>query len=200
MRTSRLKVHADRAWTILSLVCRWSLGGNQTKGKQHEWLHAFFYFHTSDMSQRYCPNCNFTTNNSSVAYCPRCGKPLVEQNVQPNNHNIHFCPNCGKPNSLNATFCASCGKPLTSQPEEKPTQNTCPPSYLVWSILTTILCCLPFGIISIVFANKVEKLWYMGQYKEAQNASEKAKIWAIASAASSAVIFFFWFIFMIIAS
>lgn len=33
MRISRLEVHADRAWAILSLVCRWSLGGNQTKGK-----------------------------------------------------------------------------------------------------------------------------------------------------------------------
>ena len=30
--------------------------------------------------------------------------------------------------------------------------NRRPDNYLVWAILTTILCCLPFGVVSIVFA------------------------------------------------
>ena len=34
MRTSRLKVHALWAWTILCLLCVWSLGDNQRLGKQ----------------------------------------------------------------------------------------------------------------------------------------------------------------------
>lgn len=62
-----------------------------------------------------------------------------------------------------------------------------PDDYLVWAILTTILCCLPFGVVSIVYASKVNSLWTAGQYDEARDASQKAKNWAIASAAVSAV-------------
>ncbi|MBO7197759.1 MAG: CD225/dispanin family protein, partial [Tidjanibacter sp.] len=34
-----------------------------------------------------------------------------------------------------------------------------PSSNLIWGILTTIFCCLPFGIVSIVFASRVDSLW-----------------------------------------
>ena len=42
MRTSRLKVHAHWAWTILCLLCVWSLGGNLIWRQAKEWLHALF--------------------------------------------------------------------------------------------------------------------------------------------------------------
>lgn len=57
-----------------------------------------------------------------------------------------------------------------------------PDSYLVWAILTTFLCCMPFGIVSIVYSTKVDSYWYAGQYSAAYDASHKAKVWAIASA------------------
>ena len=53
-----------------------------------------------------------------------------------------------------------------------------PPNYLVWAILTTILCCLPFGIVSIIFAAQVNSKWTAGDYAAAQDASKNAKIWA----------------------
>ena len=56
--------------------------------------------------------------------------------------------------------------------------RTPPPNYLVWSILTTILCCLPFGIISIIYAAQVNSKWMAGDYAGAQNSSRNAKIWA----------------------
>ena len=34
-----------------------------------------------------------------------------------------------------------------------------PSNYLVWAILTTILCCLPLGIASIVFSSQVNTKW-----------------------------------------
>lgn len=163
-----------------------------------------FYFHKFNMSQRYCPNCNFTTTDSSTTYCPRCGKPLVEQSAQTSAANSRYCPHCGRPNPINATFCSSCGKPLNpqSQPMQPPQSSmaSCPPTYLVWSILTTVLCCLPAGVVSIVYANKVEKLWHMGQYQESREASEKAKTWAIVSAVASVVVGFLWFIIVLAAS
>ena len=56
--------------------------------------------------------------------------------------------------------------------------QTPPPNYLVWAILTTILCCLPFGIVSIIFAAQVNSKWVAGDFSGAQSASKNAKVWA----------------------
>lgn len=69
-----------------------------------------------------------------------------------------------------------------------------PPSNLVWAILTTLFCCLPFGIVSIVYASQVDSEWNMGRYAEAQRKSRAARTWAIVSAAVGllfAAIYFF---------
>ena len=42
------------------------------------------------------------------------------------------------------------------QPPMKPDNN------LVWAILSTILCCLPLGIVAIVYASKVDGLYNQG--------------------------------------
>ncbi len=52
-----------------------------------------------------------------------------------------------------------------------------PNNYLVWAILGTIFCCLPFGIVSIVYASKVDGLWLTGNYFAATEAARKAKTW-----------------------
>ncbi|MCR6483256.1 CD225/dispanin family protein [Amycolatopsis sp. OK19-0408] len=68
------------------------------------------------------------------------------------------------------------GGPGGYQPGPPPSNN------LVWAILTTIFCCLPFGIVSIVQAAKVNSLWAQGQTAAAQEAANAAKKWAIISA------------------
>ncbi|MEV4604499.1 CD225/dispanin family protein [Amycolatopsis sp. NPDC049253] len=57
-----------------------------------------------------------------------------------------------------------------------------PDNRLVWGILTTIFCCLPLGIVSIVKANEVNSLWYQGRFAEAQHAADQAGKWAMWSA------------------
>ena len=64
-----------------------------------------------------------------------------------------------------------------------------PKTYLVWGIVTTLLCFWPLGVVSIVYASKVSGLWFQGRYAEAQAASNKAKNWAIFSAAAMAALF-----------
>jgi hypothetical protein len=54
-----------------------------------------------------------------------------------------------------------------------------PKSWLVESILVTILCCLPFGIAGIIFAAKVNSLYDQSQYEEAKRASSNAKKWTM---------------------
>lgn len=63
-----------------------------------------------------------------------------------------------------------------------------PQSYLWLGIATTLLCCLPAGIVSIVFANKVDNLWNQGDHQGAKEASDKAKMWGIISAGVGFVI------------
>jgi len=67
-----------------------------------------------------------------------------------------------------------------------------PPSYLVWAILTTLFCCLPFGIVSIVFAARVDSKYSVGDLAGSKAASESAKKWAIISALTSVVLFVLW--------
>ena len=73
--------------------------------------------------------------------------------------------------------------PPPGAPGASPAPGAKPDNYLVWSILTTLLCCLPFGVVSIVYAAKVDGLWMAGDYAGARSASENAKKWAIISAA-----------------
>ena len=52
-----------------------------------------------------------------------------------------------------------------------------PPNYLVFAILTTIFCCLPFGVVAIVFAAQVSSKMAAGDYQGALDSSNKAKTW-----------------------
>lgn len=54
-----------------------------------------------------------------------------------------------------------------------------PNNYLVWSILSTVLCCLPFGIAAIVYSTKVDSLWSSGDRAGSEDASKKAKMWML---------------------
>lgn len=64
----------------------------------------------------------------------------------------------------------------------QPPAGQAPNNYLVWSILATLFCCLPFGIVAIVKSSQVNGLWAQGRYAEAQASAESAKRWVIWSA------------------
>lgn len=52
-----------------------------------------------------------------------------------------------------------------------------PNNHLVAAILTTLFCCLPFGIVAIVKSSQVNSKWQVGDYQGALQASEEAKTW-----------------------
>ncbi|MFD2966925.1 CD225/dispanin family protein [Sphingobacterium bambusae] len=52
-----------------------------------------------------------------------------------------------------------------------------PKTYLVETILTTIFCCWPLGIPSIIYAARVEKKYYAGDISGAEQDSANAKKW-----------------------
>ena len=101
-------------------------------------------------------------------------------------------------NELSVLFAvsASTPPPIGMQPvymaPEAPPKN-----WLIESILVTLLCCLPLGIVGIVYATKVDTLWTTGQREEALRASREAGKWVKIGAISGFVIILLYAIFII---
>jgi hypothetical protein len=71
-----------------------------------------------------------------------------------------------------------------------------PKNYLIESILVTIFCCLPFGIVGIVFAAQVNAKFNAGDYEGAIKTSKEAKKWMNLGLISGLVIGLFYLIFI----
>lgn len=48
----------------------------------------------------------------------------------------------------------------------------CPPTNLVWSIIITLCCCVPLGVVGIIFAYLTKKHYNQGNYEKAEKFSE----------------------------
>jgi len=62
------------------------------------------------------------------------------------------------------------------------------PNYLVQAILATLFCCLPFGVVSIVYAAQVNGKLSAGDYAGAVSASNNARTWAWVSVIAGVVV------------
>ena len=88
-----------------------------------------------------------------------------------------YCRNCGTLNEDNVLQCIKCGQVLQPasggfQPQEKV------PSHLALAIFVTICCCVPLGIVGIVYAAQVDGKFKSGDYAGAIDSSKKAALWS----------------------
>ena len=75
-----------------------------------------------------------------------------------------FCPKCGAQNQEGSSFCYKCGSAIqnSNTAMDGAEFNTYRPmpanieNHLVKAIISTLCCCLPLGIVSIVFAAQVD--------------------------------------------
>lgn len=63
-----------------------------------------------------------------------------------------------------------------------------PATHLVLSILVTCFCCLPLGVVGIVYAAQVESRYNARDFSGAANASQKAKNFSLAGLAAGGII------------
>jgi hypothetical protein len=116
------------------------------------------------------------------------------------------CPNCGTSNLDTASICVNCGKPLAggtpvqqasyTPPPPPPGAYSAPaqpqqqiPNYLWQSIVVTLCCCLPFGIVAIIFAAQVNDKLRRGDIAGAMQSSKNAKMWMLIGLACGVVVF-----------
>ncbi len=67
---------------------------------------------------------------------------------------------------------------IINKEEKKKAAVRPPKSYLAQSILVTVFCCMPLGIVGIVNAANVESRFYAGDIEGAKRASREAKRWS----------------------
>ena len=60
-----------------------------------------------------------------------------------------------------------------------PTPEPMPNTYLIWAVITTIVCCLIPGIIAIIYSASVSSKYYAGDVEGSRRASRNAQIWCI---------------------
>jgi hypothetical protein len=75
-----------------------------------------------------------------------------------------------------------------------------PDNYLVWAILSTLFCCLPLGIASIVFAAQVDGKYNSGDYAGSLESSRKAKQFATWAAIGGLVVIVLYIILIAVAA
>ena len=73
-----------------------------------------------------------------------------------------------------------------------------PDNYLALAILSTLFCCLPLGVVSIVYSARVNSLWTMGHYDAAKATARKAKKWALASVIATVALVVLYVLFVLV--
>lgn len=74
--------------------------------------------------------------------------------------------------------------PKVEDVKPQPLQETapaepCPPNYLVWTVLVTVMCCVPLGVISLIYSSQVKTKYNAGDIEGAKKASSKTELWLI---------------------
>ena len=105
-----------------------------------------------------------------------------------------FCPKCGSDNTDTAVQCIRCG---TAMPRLEQDYGVATPTRtsprlvvgnnLVWAILATLFCCLPTGIVAIVYAAQVDGKVAAGDIAGAQLSARNAATWSWVSFGLGAV-------------
>lgn len=105
-----------------------------------------------------CPNCQGAIPDGAQ-FCPRCGAP-----------NASFGPGAPRDGYAGGPHAGAYGHGGAAAAQSIP-------DYLVQSILVTLCCCLPLGIVALVFSIQTRSKKDAGDAAGAMESSRKAKMW-----------------------
>jgi len=116
------------------------------------------------------------------------------------------CPNCGAAAAftqqtapVNAENRAQDTEPESAQaenPQPKPAENAnfAPKieNHLIKAIIAAVCCCLPFGIVAIVYAAQVDPKFGAKDFAGAMEASKKANLWGNLAIGLGVLVYVIW--------
>jgi len=73
-----------------------------------------------------------------------------------------------------------------------------PDNKLVWSILVTLFCCLPLGIVAIVKSAEVNSKWAAGDHAGAQQSAADAGKWIKYSVIAGVLVAVLYILFVVV--
>jgi len=150
----------------------------------------------------FCGSCG-TKNAENARFCASCGKPmgaaagaappppppLPQYSPPPAQHYPPPPPQYSPPPPPYAQQQPYSPPPQQQQAFPPPAYGAVPPvpgvpqpniaTHLVLAIITTVLCCLPLGVMGVVYASQVKAKLAVGDVAGAQAASGKAKLFSI---------------------
>jgi Interferon-induced transmembrane protein len=85
-----------------------------------------------------------------------------------------YCTQCGNALGEGAANCLGCGQPVRRFPPVAAI-----PNHLIGAVLVTLCCCMPFGIVALVFAAQVNSKLAAGDVAGAQASSNSARTWTL---------------------
>lgn len=89
-----------------------------------------------------------------------------------------YCTKCGTPNDDNAWKCIKCNEALVHISEAAQKEPIKIHNYLAPAVLTTLCCCVPLGIVAIIYSAQVNSKVASGDIAAAIAYSKKAKMWS----------------------
>ncbi|MDE7346410.1 MAG: CD225/dispanin family protein [Muribaculaceae bacterium] len=107
--------------------------------------------------------------------------PVPQKDRQPDNSTTDGPHNPTDSHPLNATAYQPYKTASRQANTAATTTEPMPPTFLVWSVIMTILCCTIPGIVAIIYSAKVSSRFYEGDMEGARRASRNAEIWIIIS-------------------
>lgn len=154
-----------------------------------------------DAGADYCPKCGSRVRigTGAASQCESCGLvfrtrhagsatggagPVVQEG------GAAKCPMCAEAVQPDALICRHCGTDFRAPAPTaiQPHVGTKPDNHLVGAVVATLLCCLPLGVVAIVYAVQVDNLWRSGDYEGARRASQTARRWENAAQAIGFVV------------
>lgn len=133
-----------------------------------------------------CARCG-AANDPSMNFCLNCGNPLRQQPPPPPSSFDQPSPSSWPaPPPSQEPQSATAWKAATGYGHQQPPANQSNlfgaytqdvPNYLVPAILSTIFCCVPAGIVAIIYAAQVNSKKQAGDLGGAADASGKAQTW-----------------------